>query len=114
MNDTEINKKMSEIMLRIKTRRESLGLSFQDLAEKTNMSRSTLQRYETGSIRNMPVDKLEDIAYALNVSPAYLMGWEDNKSMLTPEFNRDEFSENEIHEIVLYSEFIKYRRKKGN
>ena len=58
MNDTEINKKMSEIMLRIKTRRESLGLSFQDLAEKTNMSRSTLQRYETGSIRNMPVDKL--------------------------------------------------------
>lgn len=112
MNDTEISKKMSEIMSRIKTRRESLGLSFQELAEKTNMSKSTLQRYETGFIRNMPIDKLEDIAHALNVSPAYLMGWSDNKSMLTPEFNRDEFSENEIHEIVLYSEFIKYRRKK--
>ena len=105
MNDTEI-------MLRIKTRRESLGLSFQELAEKTNMSKSTLQRYETGFIRNMPIDKLENIAHALNVSPAYLMGWNDHKSMLTPEFNRDEFSENEIHEIVLYSEFIKYRRKK--
>lgn len=112
MNDTEISKKMNEIILRIKQRREDLGLSFQDLAQKTNMSRSTLQRYETGSIRNMPVDKLEIIARALNISPAYLMGWEDSKSILTPEFNRNEFSEDEIQEIVLYSQFIKYRRKK--
>lgn len=48
------------------------------LADRVNISKSTLQRYETGFIRNMPVDKLEDIAKALSVKPAYLMGWSED------------------------------------
>lgn len=68
---------MDGIIKRIKDRRLELGYSFQDLAEKTNMSKSTLQRYETGAIKNVPLDKLEILAKALYVTPAYLMGWED-------------------------------------
>ena len=52
-------------------------MSYQELANKTGLSKSTLQRYETGAIKNMPIDKLEILASALNVSPAYLMGWEN-------------------------------------
>lgn len=76
MCEKEISEKMQEIMSRIKSRREELDMSYQTLSDKVGISKSTLQRYETGYIKNMPVDKLEDIASALNVSPAYLMGWE--------------------------------------
>lgn len=72
------NKNMKEIINRIKTRRNELMLSYQDLADKTGLSKSTLQRYETGAIKNMPLDKLGVLAKALNVSPAYLMGWEES------------------------------------
>ena len=37
-----------EIIERVRSRRLELGLSYQDLADKTGMSKSTLQRYETG------------------------------------------------------------------
>lgn len=76
MSEKEISKKMQEIMSRIKKRREALNMSYQTLSDKVGISKSTLQRYETGHIKNMPIDKLEDIAKALCISPAYLMGWE--------------------------------------
>ena len=68
---------MNNIIARIKKRRTDLDMSYQELAKKTGLSKSTLQRYETGSIKNMPIDKLEVIANALEISPAYLMGWEE-------------------------------------
>lgn len=71
MNNFEI------IIERIKTRREELGLTYQDLADRTNLHKSTLQRYETGAIKNIPLSRLESLAKGLNVSPAYLMGWDE-------------------------------------
>ncbi|WP_394874603.1 helix-turn-helix domain-containing protein [Clostridium neonatale] len=67
--------RMQEIMNRIKNRRIELSLSYQELADKTGLSKSTLQRYETGAIRNMPLDKLEVLSKALDIDPSYLMGW---------------------------------------
>lgn len=79
---------MENIIAKIKKRRTDLNLSYQELANKTGLSKSTLQRYETGAIKNMPIDKLETLASALNVSPAYLMGWENIN--LKNEFNKTE------------------------
>lgn len=70
---------VNNIVKRIKKRRLELEYSFQDLADKTNMSKSTLQRYETGAIRNLPLDKLEILATALQTTPSYLMGWDDKE-----------------------------------
>ena len=69
----------NNIVKRIKKRRLELGYSFQDLADKTNMSKSTLQRYETGTIKNLPLDKLDVLASALQTTPSYLMGWDEVK-----------------------------------
>lgn len=76
--DNKATATMSTIMNRIKNRREELGMSYQDLSDKTNISKSTLQRYETGYIKNMPLDKLGVVAAALNCSPAFIMGWSDS------------------------------------
>lgn len=71
-----------DIIKRIKERRMKLGLSYQDLAEKTGISKSTLQRYETGFIKNLPIDKLEILAKSLNTTPGYLMGWDKNEDYI--------------------------------
>lgn len=80
MNNLLDDSKIKNIMNRIQSRRLELKLSYQDLASKTNMSKSTLQRYETGSIKNMPVDKLGIIATALDVSPLWLLGFYENEN----------------------------------
>lgn len=68
---------MSAIAARIRQRRKELGYSYQDLANLTGMNKSSLQRYESGSIGNIPLHRLETLAKALQVSPAWLMGWGD-------------------------------------
>ena len=70
---------LEKIRKRIKERREELGYSYQTLADLTGMSKSTLQRYETGAIGNLPLDKLDVLAKALKCTAAYLMGWESKE-----------------------------------
>lgn len=61
---------------RIKFRRESLGISQVSLADSINEKKQTLYKYENNIVTNIPIDKLLLIAKVLNVSPAYLMGWD--------------------------------------
>lgn len=65
-----------EILNRMKIRRLELGYSFQDLADKTGLNKSTLQRYETGKTVKLPVEKARVIAKALETSVEYLLGLE--------------------------------------
>lgn len=69
---------MNDIISRLRERRSALELSFQDLAVLTGMSKSTLQRYESGAIKNIPLSRVEDLASALQTTPEYLMGWNDD------------------------------------
>ena len=39
-----------------------------------------MQRYESGKITNIPSDRIERISEALGVSPAFIMGWEDENN----------------------------------
>lgn len=70
---------MKDIVARLKSRRNALELSFQDLANLTGMSKSTLQRYESGAIKNIPLSRVEDLASALRTTPEYLMGWDSDE-----------------------------------
>jgi transcriptional regulator with XRE-family HTH domain len=65
---------------RIKEARMRLGLSQVDFAEKINVSKQTLYKYENNIITNIPSDKIEAAATLSGVSPAYLMGWKDNST----------------------------------
>lgn len=53
-------------------------MSYGELSKLTGISKSALQRYATGETAKIPIDRLEDIAKALNTTPAYLMGWEES------------------------------------
>ncbi len=111
MSEKELSEKMLEIMERMKNRREELNMSYQALSDKVGISKSTLQRYETGYIKNMPIDKLEDIAKALCVSPSYLMGWDDEPTTIAAHFDGEEYTEDEMDEIKQFAAFVKNKRK---
>lgn len=70
---------MKSIGERIKERRTALGLTLQDLSDKAGVSRQTIFRYENGDIKNIPSDKIELIATALETTPAFLMGWDEEE-----------------------------------
>lgn len=62
---------------RIRKQREILGITQTELAEKVNISKQTLYKYETNIVTNIPSDKIEKLAKELNVSESFLMGWEE-------------------------------------
>ena len=53
-------------------------MSYQDLANITNVHKSTLQRYASGKTQKIPVLRLWPIAFALNTTPQYLLGETDD------------------------------------
>ena len=62
---------------RIKARRKQLGISVDAIAEKLGVDRSTIYRYESEYIEKFPVNIVPALSEVLMVSPAYLMGWEN-------------------------------------
>lgn len=63
---------------KIKYLREQAKISQTELAEKVNTTKQNIYKYEKGIITNIPSDRIELIANALNTTPAYLMGWEED------------------------------------
>lgn len=68
---------MNIVNERIKSRRISLGLTLLDIAEYLGVREATVQRYESGEIKNIKHETIQNMASILKCSPAYLMGWED-------------------------------------
>lgn len=87
---------------RIRFRRKQLGLSAEYIAEQLDCSPATIYRYENGYIEKMPVDSILPIAKLLMVSPAYLMGWEDENSAETAAEDGDGLSKDESRLVEVY------------
>lgn len=61
-----------EIGNRIKQAREAKELTLQEVADIVGVAKSTIQRYESGSISKIKLPVIESIANALNVSPLWI------------------------------------------
>lgn len=64
--------------------RAGKGISQTELGELLGTTKQTIYKYETGLVTNIPLDKVERIAEILEVSPAYLMGWDTPKKSPSP------------------------------
>ena len=58
---------------KLKDRRTELELTLQEVADIVGVSKATIQRYESGNIKNMSGDKLALYAKALKVAPVFIM-----------------------------------------
>src|SRR5690554_3723849 len=73
---------------KIKFRRKQLKMSADALGEAIGKNRATIYRYEKNEIEDMPYTIVSKLAKALNLSPSYLMGWEDSENdRLTSVYN---------------------------
>ena len=72
------NELKNEIAVKISRAMHAAQMSYGDLSKATGIPKSALQRYATGTTAKLPLPRLEAIASALNLDPAYLMGWEDD------------------------------------
>lgn len=65
---------------RIKNMRLKNNLTQDELALRINTTKQTIHKYENGIITNIPSSKIEAIANVLNTTPDYLMGWTEETS----------------------------------
>ncbi len=61
----------------IKTRRFELGMTQAQLATAVGVSEATISRWESGDISNMKRTRIASLAKALKISPAVIMGWDE-------------------------------------
>lgn len=64
---------------RIHELRTARQFTMEELGAKVGVGKGTIKKYEDGTIKNIPSDKVEALAEALETSPEYLMGWTDNE-----------------------------------
>jgi transcriptional regulator with XRE-family HTH domain len=72
-----------DLSKKIKLLRAERGMTLEQVAQIVGVGKSTVRKWETGTIANMRRDKIDKLATALGTSPAYLMGW--NKTIPTDE-----------------------------
>ena len=61
---------------RIHNSRKQKKLSMKELGKMVGLHESTISRYEKGEIMSLDIEKMKDFAKALDTTPAYLMGWD--------------------------------------
>ena len=64
---------------KIKELRIKNGLTLEQVGTLVGVGKSTVRKWETGMIANMKRDKISSLAKALNTTPAYLLGWEEEQ-----------------------------------
>lgn len=65
---------IGEKLLRLRTREQKTR---EDVAKIIGVSPQAIYKYETGIITNIPLDRIAAFSRLYNVTPSYLMGWED-------------------------------------
>lgn len=75
----------NELSRKLKDLRLQKGMTLEQVGDIVGVGKSTVRKWETGMIANMKRDKIALLAQALGTTPAYLMGWEEDKKENTPE-----------------------------
>lgn len=113
---------------RIKERRLELKMSADSLAKLIGKDRSTVYRYESGGIDKISADILVTLANALETTPSYLIGLDQQEEQTIAsfvssdgvqfrhmeswqrEFEHIEFTDAENQEIINYAKYLIHKR----
>ena len=61
---------------RIRTFREQIGLTLEELGKKTNTTPQTIYKYENDIVTNIPYDRIIALSKVLKVQPWEILGWD--------------------------------------
>ena len=88
---------------RLHKKRVQEGKTLEQVANIVGVSKATIQRWETGEIKSPKSDKIEKLAIALNTTPTYLMGLEDN-AKISYQLKNDNYGTNMLKAMNEYPE----------
>ena len=63
--------------IRIKELRTIADMYQEELGRRVDVQRAAIQKYEKGTVENIPLRTIEKIANVFNVSPTYIVGWDN-------------------------------------
>ena len=99
---------------RIKKLRLENNMTLEELGNKVGVGKSTVRKWENGMIANMRRDKIAKLAAALNVSPAYLMGWNESSvpAAAIEIYNVHCETKNEVDLVLSYRKLSEHNQRK--
>lgn len=104
-----------EIVAIIKSLMNDRKLSLSELARRTGMAKSTISRYLNES-REFPLNKADDFARVLKVTPEYLLGFEEEYQPTSIAAHLDgevsDLDEDEMQKVLEYVKFLKSQQGK--
>ena len=65
---------------RIKELRTIADMSQEELGRRVGVQRAAINKYEKGTVTNIPLATIEKIANVFDVSPTYIVGWDERPS----------------------------------
>ncbi len=100
---------MSVLQGRIKERRLTLGMTLMEVANRLGVKEATMQRYESGEIKNIKHETIVKLAEIFHCSPAYLMGWEESQPVPTIAAHKEDnenWTKEELSKIEEYKQLL--------
>ena len=105
-----------EIVAVIKSLMNDRELSLSELARRTGMAKSTISRYLNES-REFPLNRANDFARVLKVTPEYLLGFEEDEpyqpESIAAHFDGelDDLDQEQMQKVLEYVKFLKSQQK---
>lgn len=65
---------------KIKYLRSLTDMSQEELGRRVGVQRAAINKYEKGTVENIPIKTIEKIAKVFDVSPTYIVGWTSDES----------------------------------
>ena len=103
---------------RIKELRTITNMSQEELGRRVGVQRAAINKYEKGSVTNVPIATIESIAKVFDVSPTYLVGWEEKPTnplaieVKVIESVKNIFGDDYVELMETYSELNKIGKKR--
>ena len=69
---------MENIQAQLLAAFESSGLTYDELAKRTNLPKSALYRYLNGDTEKIPIDRFQAVCRELHVDARILLGWKED------------------------------------
>lgn len=92
---------MAILQKRIKQRRQELGFTLAEVADNIGVKEATMQRYESGEIKNIKHETIYKLSQFLKCDPSYLMGWSDD--ILIKKNKSEKMTERQLYIIELFN-----------
>ena len=91
---------------RIKEKRIEKGLTMEQLADKIGVGKSAVNKWEKGYVENIKRGTIEQLAQALDCTPAYLFEWNESPAQIVADIEYQKKQDATVQRLLAYYELL--------